>query len=261
MLVSCIGLLLLLLLLPACTPWYSRALCAQAQVAAAVIIAFILLSCVVFVVESLPSIHQQHDDVFFVIEAVCVTAFTVEYVLRLFSAPNTCAFLFAPLSIVDFVAILPFFLELLLTQYSLSGSAMLRIVRLVRVFRLFKMSRYLGWLVAVTETLRQSLMPLGMIIFVFSIGVIVFSSAEYYLERGEWDEVMQRYVDEDMTESQFQSIPAAFWWCVITMTTVGYGDVVPQSVSGRFFAAGASLTGVLVRVSCGLLSSAERPCR
>lgn len=221
-----------------------------AQAVAGVIIALILLSCVTFVVESLPAYHRQHDDVFYIIEVVCVVAFTVEYVVRLIAAPAKCEFMLQPLSIVDLVSVAPFYTELLIQVLTngqdLSGSATLRIVRLIRVFRLFKMSRYLGWLVAVNETLQQSVMPLGMIIFVFFIGVIVFSSAVYYMERGDYNESLALYVDGDGKESQFQSIVGTFWWCIITMTTVGYGDVVPKTAIGRFIAAGASLTGVLI---------------
>lgn len=246
------------------------------------------MSCTSFVLESLPDLHRRHTEVFFTIEAICVTAFATEYFLRVISTPHIVQFLFEPLSIVDLVAILPFFVELLLVQNDFSGSSILRVVRLVRVFRLFKVSRYMGWLAAVSDTLSESIMPLGMIVFVFTIGVVVYSSAvyvalalrvagmvllvcslhgdahrvrcvpSYYMERGTYDEGVGLYFDENGQESQFQSIPHAFWWCAITMTTVGYGDIVPITAAGKIVASLASLTGVLVSEnSCAHVAAAR----
>lgn len=127
-------------------------------------------------------------------------------------------------------------------------------MRLVRIFRIFKVSRYLPWVRVFTNALALSLQPLVMLVLVVGIAVVLFSSVMYYAERGEWSDAegaWMRPADPagaraGPVPSPFQSIPAAFWWCIVTMTTVGYGDVFPVTPAGRFIAALASLSGILV---------------
>lgn len=92
----------------------------------------------------------------------------------------------------------------------------------------------------------QSAQPLGMLLFIMGIGTIVFSSAMYYVERGTYDEARNTYLRSDGLPTPFESIPASFWWCIVTMTTVGYGDIVPISAWGKLIAAVTSLCGILV---------------
>ncbi len=141
------------------------------------------------------------------------------------------------LNIIDIVSIVPFYLELAFPAAS-SGSAILRVLRLVRVFRVFKISRYLTWVKIFAEALMQSWQPLSMLVFVMSIATVVFSSALYYAERDTLNPVTN--------EPNVLSIPDAFWWCIVTMTTVGYGDKVPLTAVGKIIAAVTSLCGILV---------------
>mmetsp|Transcript_54915 Transcript_54915/g.152078 ORF Transcript_54915/g.152078 Transcript_54915/m.152078 type:complete len:257 (+) Transcript_54915:1-771(+) len=122
---------------------------------------------------------------------------------------------------------------------------MLRSARLIRVFRLFKISRYLSWLTVFLGTLTASAAPLAMITFVLAIGMVVFASAVYFLERGVWNPVLETYM-VDGHETQFSSIPGAFWWTVVTMSTVGYGDVVPMTVGGRMLGVITCFSGVMI---------------
>lgn len=115
---------------------------------------------------------------------------------------------------------------------SLSTTAILRVIRLVRVFRIFKLSRHSKGLQILGMTLKASLRELGLLMFFLLIGVILFSSAIYYAEAGS-------------ERSYFKSIPDAFWWAVVTMTTVGYGDMVPHDFWGKVVGSLCAIAGVL----------------
>lgn len=221
-----------------------------AKAIAVVIMSLIGVSCVTFCLETLPQFHRKDVEVWFAIEAVCIFFFTLEYVTRLLSCPKLCPFLKGALNIVDLVAIVPFYVELAFDSGSGGSSAVFRVVRLVRVFRVFKISRYVSWVKIFANAMYASAQPLGMLLFVMAIGCVVFSSAIYFAERGDWDETTARYMrtlrDGSVETSPYQSIPASFWWCIITMTTVGYGDDVPITFAGKLIAGVASLSGILV---------------
>lgn len=173
-------------------------------------------------------------ELFGKLEIAFISWFTFEYLVRLIASPHKWEFVRSFLNVIDLLAILPFYVELGLKNSNQQNFslAFLRILRLVRVFRIFKLSRHSSGLQILGLTLRKSLRELGLLIFFLVIGVVIFSSMIYYAENG----------DE---ETLFSSIPDAFWWALVTMTTVGYGDMYPKTLWGKLVGSGCALCGVL----------------
>ena len=234
-----------------------------ARVFAIISVLVIVISIVTFCLETLPEFKRyrvvnetdskgnqtlviEEDDLphfgdpFFAIETLCIIWFTTELLLRFASCPSKLEFSKNMMNIIDLLAILPYFITLG-TVFVDAGKAsshaaslaILRVIRLVRVFRIFKLSRHSKGLQILGQTLKASMRELGLLIFFLFIGVILFSSAVYFAE-----------VDYS-EESYFRSIPDAFWWAVVTMTTVGYGDMRPISVWGKVVGSLCAITGVL----------------
>ncbi|XP_072322761.1 potassium voltage-gated channel subfamily A member 4-like [Scyliorhinus torazame] len=224
----------------------------------------ILISIVIFCLETLPEFRDDRDlppagqlpanatrpppagrlaatfgDPFFIVETVCIVWFSFELLVRFAACPSKPAFFRDIMNMIDIVSILPYFITLgtELAHRQANGQqamsfAILRTIRLVRVFRIFKLSRHSKGLQILGHTLRASMRELGLLIFFLFIGVILFSSAVYFAEA-------------DEPRSQFTSIPDAFWWAVVTMTTVGYGDMKPITVGGKIVGSLCAIAGVL----------------
>lgn len=221
-----------------------------AQLIAIAVMILIIVSCSAFVIQTLPEYTNNTSPVWMGIEWFCIAGFTVELAARYWSCPDRVAFLLSPLNLIDILAVAPFYVEMFLSS-SDRGSTMLRTLRLVRVFRIFKLSRYLPWVRVFSNALALSTEPLLMLLVVVLITMVIFSSAMYYAERGEWSEVEKAWMRNnqytgEISKSPYSSIPQSFWWCIVTLTTVGYGDVTPVTVTGRLVAACTALSGILV---------------
>ncbi|XP_062462395.1 potassium voltage-gated channel subfamily A member 7 [Pezoporus occidentalis] len=186
-----------------------------------------------------PPSRSSLSDPFFVVETICICWFSLELLVRLVASPSKAAFFRNAMNLIDLVAIAPYFVALgteLARRGGLGQPAMslaiLRVIRLVRVFRVFKLSRHSTGLQILGQTLRASMRELGLLIFFLLIGVVLFSSAVYFAEA------------EDAATA-FTSIPQAFWWAVVTMTTVGYGDMAPVTVGGKLVGSLCAIAGVL----------------
>ncbi|XP_056268728.1 potassium voltage-gated channel subfamily A member 1 isoform X2 [Pseudoliparis swirei] len=223
---------------------------------AVVSVLVIVISIVIFCMETLPEFRDEKEylqprvnstepdhgftpfnDPFFIVETVCIIWFSFEFLVRFYACPSKRVFFKNIMNSIDVISILPYFITLGtdLAQHQDNGQqaiAILRIVRLVRVFRIFKLSRHSKGLQILGQTLRASLRELALLIFFLVIGVILFSSAVYFAEA-------------DEPSSQFTSIPDAFWWAVVTMTTVGYGDMKPITVGGKIVGSLCAIAGVL----------------
>ena len=200
-----------------------------------------LVSIILFCIETLPEFQTKDESgkrkdyhTFFIIETFCIGWFTLEYLTRLISSPNKWKFVKEVLNLIDLIAILPYFLNFALNgkDSNVSSVAILRAVRLVRVFRVFKLSRYSSGLRILGLTLKASIGELGLLVFFLSVGVVLFASAIYYAEMSSDD-------------SAFRSIPHSFWWAIVTMTTVGYGDMYPTTLIGKCIGSLCACTGIL----------------
>ncbi|ELK05889.1 potassium voltage-gated channel subfamily A member 10 [Pteropus alecto] len=184
--------------------------------------------------------HTMFTDPFFMVESTCIVWFTFELALRFVVCPSKTGFFRNIMNVIDIISIIPYFATVITelvqeTEPSAQQNmslAILRIIRLVRVFRIFKLSRHSKGLQILGQTLKASMRELGLLIFFLFIGVILFSSAVYFAE-----------VDEP--ESHFSSIPDGFWWAVVTMTTVGYGDMCPITAGGKIVGILCAIAGVL----------------
>ncbi|XP_075878679.1 potassium voltage-gated channel subfamily A member 2b [Nelusetta ayraudi] len=237
-----------------------------ARIIAIISVMVILISIVSFCLETLPVFRNDDEakysfpfdpasnvtavydgslyftDPFFIVETLCIIWFSFEFLVRFFACPSKAGFFGNIMNIIDIVAIIPYFITLGTElaerpEDSQAGQqamslAILRVIRLVRVFRIFKLSRHSKGLQILGQTLKASMRELGLLIFFLFIGVILFSSAVYFAEA-------------DEPESQFSSIPEAFWWAVVSMTTVGYGDMVPTTIGGKIVGSLCAIAGVL----------------
>jgi voltage-gated potassium channel len=213
------------------------------------LIALVLLSVFSVVLESVPQYEQKYGPLFTAIEYVAVAGFTIEYLLRLWSAPDftpyadrtptsaRLAFMVSGSAIIDFLTILPFYLELV-TRTDL------RVFVLLRLLRFFKLARYsagIRTLVAVMEAERKALVATSILLF----GAVLFSATAIHI------------AERAAQPENFGSIPAAMWWAIVTITTVGYGDVTPITLAGRIIASMTMVTGyVMLGLPVGIVATA-----
>ncbi|XP_048586247.1 potassium voltage-gated channel subfamily C member 1 isoform X2 [Nematostella vectensis] len=199
-----------------------------AKITAIISLAFILLSVLDFVMSSVPVVPYQSTPS--VIEYVCGSWFTFEFILRTAFSPSLRRQFKKPMTWVDIGALLPFYLQFFIDVGDMERIKIFIMFRLLRVFRLFRFSYRLQ---IMALALKGSLHELGLLLLILVISVIFFSTLVFY-------------TDGDNKRSKFQNIPKSFWWAIITLTTVGYGDDTPVSWSGRIVGSACALWGVLM---------------
>jgi voltage-gated potassium channel len=213
------------------------------------IMTLISLNVIAVALATVQSLSSQYSEFFRLFEIASVIIFTIEYILRFWSCTinekfkhpvfGRIRYLITPFAIVDLLAILPFYLPRLIPI----DLRFLRALRLIRLFRALKMARYNTALSTLKNVIVKKREELIVTVFTVFIFLILLSSAVYLVENPVQPEV-------------FPDIPTAMWWGVVTMTTVGYGDIYPITVLGRIFAAIVSILGVgLFALPAGFLAS------
>ena len=218
------------------------------------LITMILANVVFIIIETVPDISAQYKLVFIYFEIFSVVIFTIEYLLRLWSCVenevevrgsskwNRLRWVASPLALIDLLAILPFYIFLLIPDSEVS-LLMLRIFRGVRLLRIFKLTRYSSALNVLFSVLKREARVLAVTSFILAMVLVMASWGVYILERVEQPDV-------------FGSIPSAMWWAVVTLTTVGYGDFVPLTPGGKLFAGLISLLGIgMMALPAGILAA------
>jgi len=198
----------------------------------------ILVSIISFSFETVPNLEPSTRLVLRIIEVFCVVVFTIEYILRIYCSDKTSEFIFSFYGIIDFLAILPFYLALGVDLRSL------RALRFLRLFRIFKLMRYNRALAHFSRAINSAKEEILLFLFVTLI-LIYFSAVGIY------------YFENPAQPEHFSSIFDSLWWAIITLTTVGYGDVYPITTGGKMFTFFILMIGLgIVAIPTGIISSA-----
>ena len=203
------------------------------------LIIVILLSVLVVLLDSVTSIHSEYGQVLLVIEWSFTLLFTVEYLVRLWTIQNTWLYARSFYGVVDLLGSLPTYLSIWFADahYFL----VVRILRVLRIFRVFRMVRYVGEAELIAQALTASRRKITVFVCSVLALVVVFGSLMYLVEGG--------------TNAEFSSIPQSIYWAVTTMTTVGYGDVAPDTALGRGLAAVIMIMGYgIIAVPTGIVT-------
>ncbi|PID66194.1 MAG: Ion transport protein [Gammaproteobacteria bacterium] len=212
------------------------------------IIATIIVTVISIMLESVPELEARFSPVFYAIEYFSLLVFGVEYVCRVWTAPDTQAYtgqraykarlkyVVTPMAVIDLLAILPPILSLFAID--------LRFLRVIRLLRIFKLTRYNSAMNMLLKVIKKESKAFFSVVFVFIIVLIIASSCIYLLEHKVQPEV-------------FGSIPKSMWWSMVTLATVGYGDAIPITPLGKLFGGLIMLVGIgIVALPAGILASA-----
>ena len=219
------------------------------------IVGLIIINVLAIVLESIPSFYSAYGEVFFRLEIASCIVFIIEYLLRVWASvedpataqdefgmqiPNSkrrINFMLKPLAIIDFLAFVPIFLQLLFPGVDL------RFLRALRLLRVFKLTRYFQSFEMILEVLHDEWRSLAGTMFIMLVILVIAACGLYYIER-------------DIQPDKFGSIPEAMWWAMAALTTVGYGDAYPITPIGKIIGSIVTLLGIgMVALPSGILAS------
>ncbi|KAM9364324.1 voltage-gated potassium channel regulatory subunit KCNG3-like [Pholidichthys leucotaenia] len=234
------------------TPWLERVRrtfeepgsSVVAQILAMLSVLFVVISMVMLCASTLPDwTTSESMEMQRIMEAVCIGWFTAECVVRFLVCLDKWEFFRHPLNIIDLLALLPYYVSVAVATLTGENSEMqragiaLRVLRIMRIFWVIKLARHFMGLQVLGLTLRRCYREMGMLIVFVCVAMAIFSALAQLLEHS---------LDLGSRNQDFTSIPAACWWVVISITTVGYGDVYPMTVGGRVLGALCVVSGIIL---------------
>ncbi len=204
-----------------------------------VLLIVILFSILLVMLESVGSIDAKYHTFLDISEWVVTILFTIEYILRIVSVKNPWKYVFSFYGMIDFLSTIPKYLSLLLT--GTQSLVALRALRLLRIFRILKVTRYIGESNQLWRALMASRAKISIFIFTVIVLCIILGTVMYLVEG---------------SASGFTSIPRSIYWCIVTLTTVGYGDIAPATPVGQFIASIVMILGYgIIAVPTGIITA------
>lgn len=211
----------------------------------------ILLSVIVVMLESVPELDARFDLEFGVLEWVLTIVFTIEYVLRIWISPKPLKYIFSLWGVIDLLSIIPTYLSFFLVGYHYL--LVVRIFRLLRIFRILKLVRFNSEAQVLLNALKSSMYKISIFLMAVLAIVTFMGTIMYVVESG---------------EEGFTSIPQSIYWAIVTVTTVGYGDMIPHTVLGKVISSIAMIVGyAIIAVPTGIVTvgiakaaNASSPC-
>ncbi|KAG9279311.1 potassium voltage-gated channel subfamily G member 2 [Astyanax mexicanus] len=225
------------------------------KIFASLSVVFVAITAVTLCVSTMPDLREEEERGecsqrcynIFVLETVCVGWFSLEFLLRFIQTQRKCLFLSTPLNIIDVVAILPYYITLIVDSLSVGDQStvsgnnylekvglVLRVLRALRICYVMRLARHSVGLQTLGLTIRRCTREFGLLLLFLCVAMALFSPLVFLAE------------SEMGAKQEFTSIPGSYWWAVISMTTVGYGDMVPRSIPGQVVALSSILSGILL---------------
>ena len=198
----------------------------------------IFTSIIVVMLDSVESLHQRCGSLFNYLEWAYSILFTIEYILRLISIKRPISYVISPLGIIDLIALIPSYLSIFFV--GAQSLLVFRALRLLRVFRIFKLSRFLTEIDFLTIAIKGSLRKISIFLLTVLALTVILGSIMYLVEK---------------RENGFTNIPESIYWAIVTITTVGYGDISPVTPMGKLLASVVMLIGyAIIAVPTGILT-------
>jgi voltage-gated potassium channel len=198
----------------------------------------IFTSIIVIMLDSVQSLHKEYGEVFIIVEWIFTVLFTIEYTLRLISIRTPVRYVFSFLGIIDLIALIPSYLSIFFI--GAQSLVVFRALRLLRVFRIFKLGQFLTEINFLKLALKGSVRKISIFLLTVLTLTVILGSIMYLVEK---------------RENGFSNIPESIYWAIVTITTVGYGDISPITPMGKFVASVVMLIGyAIIAVPTGILT-------
>ncbi len=204
-----------------------------------ILLILILFSVIVVMLETIKTLQVEHRTFFYYIEWIFTIIFTIEYILRIYSTRHPKSYIFSFYGIVDLLSIVPTFISIFIV--GTQSLLIIRALRLLRVFRIFKLVSFMSQGQMIVNALKNSRQKIAVFMFFVILVVSIFGSIMYLVEAE--------------SGGGFDSIPRSIYWAIVTLTTVGYGDISPQTPLGQFLASLVMILGyAVIAVPTGIVT-------